>query len=122
MTWLRYRHPTGLTEDWGFAILTRFSIPAAIRGQQTKKGPKMPNPKKKRKMSAAARRKISLAQKRRWRAFRAAGGTTRNGKLGRPAKSGSLKGNPFLNMPIARFVEERRRLEEAWKGAKKMLR
>ncbi len=102
--------------------MTRFSIPAAIRVQQTKKGPKMPSPMKNRKMSAAARRKISLAQKRRWREYRAAGGTTRNGKLGRPAKSGSLKGNAFLNMPIAQLFEEKRRLEEAWKAAKKMLR
>ncbi len=61
----------------------------------------MPNPKKKRKMSAAGRRKISLAQKRRWREYRAAGGTTRNGKPGRPAKSISLNTNPFLKMPIA---------------------
>ncbi len=30
--------------------------------------------------------------------------------------------NPFLNMPIAQLVEEKRRLVEAWRVAKKMLR
>ena len=99
--------------------MTRFSIPAAIRVQQTKKGPKMPSPMKNRKMSAAARRKISLAQKRRWREYRAAGGAG-TAKRGRPAKS--LNSNPFLNMPIAQLFEEKRRLEEAWKVARALLR
>ncbi len=82
----------------------------------------MPNPKKKRKLSPAARKRISLAQKRRWRAVRAAGGTTRNGKPGRSRRSASLNTNPFLNMPIVQLVAEKRRLEEGWRVAKKMLR
>lgn len=76
---------------------------------------------KKRKMSAAARKRISLAQKRRWRAFRAGAGTG-TAKRGRPAKSFSLNGNPYLNMSIEKLVEEKRQLDEAWKVARSMLR
>ncbi|MCZ6682042.1 MAG: hypothetical protein O7D94_11870 [Planctomycetota bacterium] len=76
---------------------------------------------KKRRMSAAARKRISLAQKRRWRAFRAGRvGTT--AKMGRPAKSASLNSNPYLNMSIERLVSEKRQLDEAWKVARSMLR
>ena len=73
-------------------------------------------------MSPAARKRISLAQKRRWREYRAAGGTTRNGKPGRPRRSATLNTNPFLNMPIAQLAEEKRRLEEAWRVARAMVR
>ena len=52
----------------------------------------------------------------------ATGGTMRNGKPGRPRRSASLNRNPFLNMPIAKLFEEKRRLEEAWRVARKMLR
>ncbi len=76
---------------------------------------------KKRRMSAAARKRISLAQKRRWRAFRAGGGGT-TAKRGRPAKSASLNSNPYLNMSIERLVSEKRQLDEAWKVARSMLR
>ena len=75
----------------------------------------------KRKMSAAARRRISLAQKKRWREFRANRGVSVV-KTGRPAKSGSLNGNPYLNMSIERLVEEKRQVDEAWKIARSMLK
>ena len=39
-----------------------------------------------------------------------------------PYRRCSLNTNPFLNMPIAQLVEEKRRLEEAWRVARSMLR
>ncbi len=39
----------------------------------------------------------------------------------RSGKTGASD-NPFLNMPIAQLVEEKRRLEEAWKVARRALR
>lgn len=77
--------------------------------------------KKKRKtMSAAARRKISLAQKQRWAAFRKGNGSARV-RRGRPRAAASAD-NPYMHMTVEEFVAAKRQLDEAWKTARKMLR
>ena len=76
---------------------------------------------KKKKMSAAARKKMSLAAKRRWAAFRS-GKSKTTAKRGRPPKAATSGRNPYLNMTVAEFVDEKRRLDEAWKTARKLLR
>ncbi len=76
--------------------------------------------KKKWKMSAAARRKISLAQKRRWAAYRK-GKSSAGGRRGRPRPAASAN-NPYMSMTVQEFVAAKRQMDEAWKAAKKMLR
>ncbi len=76
--------------------------------------------KKKWKMSAAARRKISLAQKRRWAAYRK-GSSSAGARRGRPRAAASAN-NPYMSMTVQEFVAAKRQMDEAWKTAKKMLR
>lgn len=75
---------------------------------------------KRKKMSTAARRKISLAQKRRWAAFRKGNGSV-GGRRGRSRVAASAD-NPYMKMTVEEFVAAKRQLDEAWKTAKKMLR
>ncbi len=73
--------------------------------------------KAKRKISAAGRRRISIAMKKRWAAYRRAGGNSR------PRKAGAASGrNPYLAMTISEFVQARRQLMDAWKTARKLIR
>lgn len=72
-------------------------------------------------MSPAARRRISMAQKRRWAAYRAAKGTggraasrgssgsKKAGRRGRPRKASN---NPYLDMSISQLAEARRHMNE----------
>ncbi len=76
--------------------------------------------KKKWKMSAAARRKISLAQKRRWAAFRK-GNSSGGARRGRPRPAAAAN-NPYMSMTVQEFVAAKRQMDEAWRTAKKMLR
>ena len=76
--------------------------------------------KKKRTMSAAARRKISLAQKARWAEYRK-GKSSAGGNRGRPRAAASAN-NPYMSMTVQEFVAAKRQMDEAWKAAKKMLR
>ncbi|MCZ6816909.1 MAG: hypothetical protein O7F76_09495 [Planctomycetota bacterium] len=76
--------------------------------------------KTRKKMSAAARRKISLAQKARWAAFRK-GKSSTGGRLGRPRAAASAN-NPYMNMTVQEFVAAKRQMDAAWKAAKKLLR
>ena len=76
--------------------------------------------KKKSKMSAAARRKISLAQKARWAAYRKGNGSA-GGRRGRPRAAASAN-NPYMSMTVQEFVAAKRQMDEAWKTAKKLLR
>ena len=76
--------------------------------------------KKRKKMSAAGRRKISLAQKARWAAYRK-GKSSAGARHGRPRAAASGK-NPYLKMTVQEFVAAKRQMDEAWKTARKMLR
>ncbi len=76
--------------------------------------------KTRKKMSAAARRKISLAQKARWAAFRKGKGSAGR-KRGRPRAAASAN-NPYMSMTVQEFVAAKRQMDAAWKAAKKMLR
>jgi len=62
--------------------------------------------KRKRKMTAEGRRRISIAMKKRWAAHR---------------KAASNR-NPYLAMTVSEFVQARRQLMDAWAVARKMLR
>ncbi len=72
-------------------------------------------------MSAAARRKISMAQKRRWAAYRAAKGkggpavsqgSNRSKKAGRRGRPRKTSNNPYLDMSISQLAEARRHMNE----------
>ena len=72
-------------------------------------------------MSAAARRKISMAQKRRWAAYRAAKGkggraasrgSNRSRKAGRRGRPRKTSNNPYLDMSISQLAEARRHMKE----------
>ena len=76
--------------------------------------------KKRKKMSAAGRRKISLAQKARWAAYRK-GKSSAGGRRGRPRAAASGN-NPYMSMTVQEFVAAKRQMDEAWKMAKKMQR
>ncbi len=76
--------------------------------------------KKKRTMSAAARRRISLAQKARWAAYRK-GKSSAGEKRGRPRAAASAN-NPYMSMTVQEFMAEKRQMDEAWTTAKKLLR
>ncbi len=76
--------------------------------------------KNKRTMSAAARRRISLAQKARWAAYRK-GKSSAGRRRGRPRAAASAN-NPYLKMTVQEFVAAKRQMDEAWRTAKKMLR
>ena len=76
--------------------------------------------KKRKKMSAAGRRKISLAQKARWAAYRKGKGSA-GGRRGRPRAAASAN-YPYLSMTVQEFVAVKRQMDAAWRTAKKMLR
>ena len=76
------------------------------------------------KMSAAARKRMSEAQKRRWAAYRKKKGrrgspTVANRRARRPWKPGD---NPYLPMTIEALVNEKRQFDEAWEVAKGLIR
>ena len=76
--------------------------------------------KRKRKMTAEGRRRISLAMKRRWAKHRKAkaGG---NGRRRRKAGAASNR-NPYLRMTVAELVAARRDLMDAWAVARKLVK
>ncbi len=76
--------------------------------------------KKKGTMSAAARRRISLAQKARWAAYRK-GKSSAGKRRGRP-RAAAAANNPYMSMTVQEFVAAKRQMDEAWKTAKKLLR
>ena len=70
------------------------------------------------KMSAAARKRISQAQKKRWRAYRAAkrAGKPRRNPQSRSAgrkRAGARNANPFLDMSVSELLEAKGHMEEA---------
>ena len=82
-------------------------------------------------MSPAARRRISMAQKRRWAAYRAAKGkggraasqgANRSKKAGRRGRPRKTSNNPFLDMSISQLAEARRHLNEALTQVRSLLR
>ena len=78
--------------------------------------------KKRATISAAGRRRISLAQKKRWRRAKAGnsklGPRRKTAKRGRPRKSA----NAFLNMTVVDLVATKKQLDEAWKICRKLLK
>ncbi len=73
--------------------------------------------KRKRKMTAEGRRRISIAMKKRWAAYRKAGGNSR------PRKAGTASGrNAYLNMSVAELIAAKRQCDDACKVARKLLR
>ena len=80
--------------------------------------------KKKKTMSAAARKRIGDAQKKRWAAFRRAKAAGRRPMpkakrgRGRVAKGS----NPYLDMSIARLVANKQQLDEAMAEVRQLLR
>jgi hypothetical protein len=81
--------------------------------------------KTRKKMSAAARRRISQAQKQRWAAYRSEGGNRKGkkkGRRGRPRKVRASGNNPFMNMTIEQLVASKQKMEEAWQAARTLLR
>ena len=77
--------------------------------------------KKKRNMSAAARRRISEAQKKRWAAYRSGKGPSMKKRRGRPRKA-SPSDNPYLNMTIEQLVTAKSQLDAAWKEVRSLVR
>ncbi len=76
-------------------------------------------------MSAEARKRISLAQKRRWAAYRKSPKAAQTGRKktgarrGRPPKAGN---NPYLNLTIQQLITAKQQFDEAWSIASKLIR
>ncbi len=70
------------------------------------------------KMSAAARKRISQAQKKRWAAYRAARragrpARSRQSRSARRKRSSMRNDNPFLDMSVSELAQAKGQLEDA---------
>ena len=75
-------------------------------------------------MSAAARKRIGDAQKKRWAAYRRAkaAGRTPMAKAKRGRGRVAKGSNPYLDMSVARLVENKQQIEEAMAEVRQLLR